>query len=156
MHTVSKLSPQEFNTAPVVTTLQMATLAGSLAWLIGPLRQAMATAAQCFGFISAQRRQEFLEEVKSQAAEQGYTALEVSGELIDMLLIRRQERVVVMARSREWFAGDHTQLVMDLMQADAAWVLDRRSLAAQDRAARDRQGLIKTVQRQFVADALPA
>jgi hypothetical protein len=148
MHTQSNVAQQGIDAYPVVKAARMATLEGGLGWLIRQLRQTMTAAAQFFPIIGQQLRQEFLDEVKAQASQKGYAALEVNSGLIDMLLIKRQERIVVMARSREWFAGDHTQLVMGLMQADAAWVLDRRALLSHmGPAPLARPCLIKTIER---------
>ena len=121
------------------------------------LRQVVMMIAQLCSISGSQRRQAFLDEARVQASQQGYAVLEVNSGLIDMLLIKRQTRVVVMTHSREWLAGDHTRLVMDLLQADAAWVLDWSGPASSEgTGALASQGLIKTIERaRPIADKTP-
>jgi hypothetical protein len=83
----------------------------------------------------AQQRSAFLREVRSLAAQRGYAVIEVDNNLIEMLLIQRQTRIVVMTSVRDLLGRDYTRTVMDLMRADAAWVMQASNAAHTRRGA---------------------
>lgn len=69
------------------------------------------------------QRTAFLQSVRAEASQQGYAVIEVGNELIELLLCKRQTRVVVMNISRR----NEASLAMDLSEADSAWIMGRSS-----------------------------
>lgn len=121
---------------------------GMLHLLNGRLRSGLAFMANLWPGVTAQMRQAFLQEVQDRALREGYSILKIDNGLIEMLLLKRQTRIVVMTSSRDLLSADHARLVMDLMQADAAWVLDRSALGALGAAEGAKPSLVKLVQLQ--------
>lgn len=135
MHTSKNSTPlldaQEGRPAP---GLWVHVLDGLRQRLLDGLLDMLSNMAALWPRARAQQRSAFLREVRSLAAQRGYAVIEVDNKLIEMLLIQRQTRIVVMTSARDFLGRDYTRTVMELMRADAAWVMQASN------AARTRRG----------------
>lgn len=100
-------------------------LVGLLGWLSQPVRRLRAWMSprgqDCEQHSRRARlRMEFLRMVRSEATAQGFCIVEIQdNDLIDMLLVKQQSRVVVCRGGRR-----SARQIMELADADAAWMMD--------------------------------